>query len=361
MLHLTAIVTHAWALFVDAALYFAFGLLIAGLLHGFVKTETIARHLGANRLWAVVKAALMGVPLPLCSCGVLPAAIGLRKAGASKAATVSFLISTPESGVDSIAVTYALIDPLMAIIRPIAAFLTALVAGLAEILVGRETTDTPIISSRTTTTAAPACCHTTVPTVRQRLRSGLRYAFVDLLADITPTYLLGIGLGGLISYLIPTSMVEQYFGQGWSAMLMMLVVGIPMYICASASTPIAAALIMKGMSPGTALVFLLAGPATNITALPVIAKSLGWRSVAIYLGAIAGCALLFGFLTDQLYAFFAIDLHQFMTHSHHPIPMALRTGAAIGLAVLMLWVKIIQAVIARRPTGPTKQSGRPQQ
>lgn len=341
--HGIGILGASWQLFVSAALYFLFGLVVAALISVFIRKETIGRHLGANRFGSVLKAALAGIPLPLCSCGVLPAAVSLRKEGASKAATVSFLISTPESGVDSIAVTYALFDPFMTIIRPVAAFCTAFFAGLMEILLGHRE------APSTSQAESPACCsgHSASetplpprPAWRQRLAGGFRYAFYDLLADITPTFLLGIALGGVISYLIPVSFVETYLGEGLSAMLLMLVVGIPLYICASASTPIAAALVLKGMSPGAALVFLLAGPATNITALPVIAKSLGWRSVALYLGSIACCSLLFGAVTDLFYRAAALDIRTAMTHSHHPVSLAVQTGAAVLLLVLMVvaWV-----------------------
>lgn len=343
--HVVGVLLAAWQLFVSAALYFLFGLVVAALISIFIRKESIGRHLGANRFGSVLKAALAGIPLPLCSCGVLPAAVSLRKEGASKAATVSFLISTPESGVDSIAVTYALFDPFMTVIRPVAAFFTAFFAGLMEIFFGRRET-APAMPQ----VEASACCdaHRTngapLPPPsdvwRRRLAAGFRYAFGDLLADITPTFLLGIALGGVIGYLIPVAFVETYLGEGLPAMLLMLVVGIPLYICAAASTPIAAALVLKGMSPGTALVFLLAGPATNITSLPVIAKSLGWRSVALYLGSIACCALLFGAVTDLFYREAALDIRAAMTHSHHPVSMAVQTGAAMLLLVLMAvaWV-----------------------
>lgn len=342
MTHLSRIVIESWTLFASAALYIVFGLIVAGFMHAFIRKENIGKYLGGNQLRSVINAALIGVPLPLCSCGVLPAAVGLRKEGASKAATVSFLISTPESGVDSIAVTYALLGPWMAIIRPLAAFVTAFCAGVAEILCGTQDTAVP-------RTPPLTCCHTAPPAslpITARLTKGLRYAFIDLLADITPTFLLGILLGGVISSLIPATFVETYLGTGWQAMLMMLAVGIPLYICASASTPIAAALILKGMSPGAALVFLLAGPATNITALPVIAKALGWRSVAMYLTAIAVCALAFGMGTNALYDGFDMDVRSHIVHTHHVGPSTVQHGVALALLTAMLWSRS-----RRRSTG----------
>jgi uncharacterized protein len=335
--HIQAIVVAAWALFQSAAIYFLFGLVIAGLIHSCIRKESIGRHLGRSSLGAVIKAALLGVPLPLCSCGVLPAAVALRKEGASKGATISFLISTPESGVDSIAVTYALIDPIMAALRPIAAFITAFIAGIGEIFWG-SSEGRPRLSGAGTTDAGrgePTHARTHTRT-SARITQGLHYAFTRLLEDIAPTFLLGMLLGGVISYLIPESFIAQYLGTEWQSMLVMLVVGIPIYICAAASTPIAAALILKGMSPGAALVFLLAGPATNITALPLLTKTLGVRSVCIYLGAIALCAMGLGIATNALYAALGIDIIAQVAHGHHPIAPWLQQGAAVLLLAAMV-------------------------
>ncbi|MBI4237766.1 MAG: SO_0444 family Cu/Zn efflux transporter [Deltaproteobacteria bacterium] len=357
--HFFGIAGAAWELLVSAGIYILLGLVVAALLHAFVRRETIARYLGQRNFRSVLYAALAGIPLPLCSCGVLPAAMGLRKDGASKGATLAFLISTPETGVDSIAVTYALIDPLMAAIRPVAAFTTAFVAGALEVVLNH---DSGAPSGNHTATAA--CCHAdagpshhALPTPHAasstspgsplaRLRIGFHYAFVELLADITPTFLLGIGLGGVIAHVIPTTFIETYLGHGLPAMLVMLAVGIPLYICAAASTPIAAALIMKGMSPGVALVFLLAGPATNITALPVVAKMLGWRSVGVYLLTIAVAAVGFGLLTDLLYGIGGVPLRVGLSPHEHPVALGLRTASALALLGTMLHATLRQ----RRPT-----------
>lgn len=328
----------SWALFSSAGLYMLFGLLIAGLMHAFIRKDRINRYLGGPGIRPILYAALIGVPLPLCSCGVLPAAVGLRKEGASKAATMSFLISTPESGIDSIVVTYALMGPWMAVIRPFAAFVTALCAGLVEILGGTTSASQPPPPTASCCAPVPAAG----PSLRTRVRAGLRYAFVDLLADITPTFLFGILLGGLISYLIPSEFIENYLGSGWRAMLTMLVVGIPLYICASASTPIAAALILKGMSPGAALVFLLAGPATNLAALPVIKRMLGWRSLGIYLGTIAVCTLVLGMATNLLFSSLALDIQTQVAHGHHPISAPVRHLVAAGLLTGMIWASLRQ-------------------
>lgn len=321
----------AWDLLVMAGPYILFGLCVAGLMRAFVQPARIARHLGGDTLRSVGWAALAGVPLPLCSCGVVPTAMGLRQQGASKSATVAFLIATPESGIDSIAVTYALLGPVMAVIRPVAAFATAFVAGAAQILFGvrgaRFEGRNANVEHRTS--------HIEQASSWLKLRSGMHYAFTDLLRDISGWFLIGILLGGVIQYAIPESFIVNYLGTGWSAMFVMLAIGIPLYICASASTPIAAALILKGMSPGAALVFLLAGPATNLASLPVLVKFLGKRAVAIYLVAIAVCAMAAGMLVNALDTVVPITPMVGLTHAHHPLPPWVMQGSAFLLLGLI--------------------------
>lgn len=241
----------SWHLLDEAALYVLFGLFVSGLIQIFIKPESIARHLGPQRVKSVVLAALFGVPLPLCSCGVIPTAISLRKQGASKGATLSFLISTPESGIDSIAISFALLDPIMTVFRPLAAFVTGVVAGVVENLFPdyRET-----VLEREGANGCVFCaddCHEEKNghdhekdhnhSAGFKLKKGMEYAFVELLGDIGLWLLGGILVAGVISYFVPESLVANYLGYGWQAMVVMLLVGIPLYICATASTPIAAA------------------------------------------------------------------------------------------------------------------------
>lgn len=339
MTHVAGILSAAWDLLMMASPYILFGLFIAGLLRAFVSPRQIARHLGGNNLRSVGLAALSGVPLPLCSCGVVPTAIGLRQQGASKPATIAFLISTPESGIDSIAVTYALLGPFMAIIRPIAAFVTAFVAGAAQIVFGMERLS-PVTSRQSPANMQLPATDDRRPTTKvsifAQIKYGLRFSFLTLLGDISGWFLFGILLGGIINYAIPESWIQNYLGTGWQAMLVMLAVGIPLYICASASTPIAAALIAKGMSPGAALVFLLAGPATNLASLPVLTKFLGKRSVAIYLLAIAICSVAIGMLVNLAAGLFTINpIAAF--HAHHPLPVQLHLATTIALILLIAY------------------------
>ncbi|MBU2547428.1 MAG: SO_0444 family Cu/Zn efflux transporter, partial [Proteobacteria bacterium] len=307
------IIRASWVLLVDSSVYVLFGLLVAGLLRAFLNPQAVAGHLGTGRFKSVFKAALLGIPIPLCSCGVLPAAAALKKQGANNGATTAFMISTPESGVDSIAVTYALLDPIMTVARPLAAFATAAAAGLAENLFGGEKADTP--AARDLSCPLDSCCdgldcppeeHARHHTRVEKFVAGLRFSIGELWSDMAAWFMTGLLLAGLITVLIPPEFMTRYLGGGLHSMLLMLAVGIPLYICATASTPIAAALILKGVSPGTALVFLLAGPATNITSLTVLLGLLGKRATAIYLAAIAVAAVVFGLLVDGIYAYFGL-------------------------------------------------------
>jgi uncharacterized membrane protein YraQ (UPF0718 family) len=243
----------------------------------------------------------------------LPAAVSLQKQGANKGATTAFLISTPESGVDSIAVTYALLDPVITVARPAAALITATAAGVAQNVLDRGegvTPTTPDLSC-----PVDGCCdrtfcsteeHKRHHTFGEKIWAGIKYAVTDVWSDMASWFLIGLLLAGLITSVVPEAWFSSYLGGGLASMLIMLAVGIPLYICATASTPIAAALILKGVSPGAALVFLLAGPATNVTSLTVLLKVLGKRATGIYLFAIALFTVLFGLLLDKVYGLFGL-------------------------------------------------------
>jgi uncharacterized membrane protein YraQ (UPF0718 family) len=283
----------------------------------------------------------------------LPAAVSLRKQGASNGAITAFLISTPESGVDSISITYALLDPVLTVARPFVAFVTAAVAGISENLFGRKKENdriTPDLSC-----PVDGCCsgddcdpevHNRHHTFWEKIQAGIGYAFGELWEDIAKWFLFGLLLAGLISVLIPDDIFNRYLGPGLPAMLLMLIVGIPLYICATASTPIAAALILKGVSPGAALVFLLAGPATNMASLTVLVGTLGKRATAIYLSSIAVCSVLFGLIVDQIYAHWDISAQAMVGQASEVIPMwAQWTGA---LLVLFLSIKPLYSKIESR-------------
>lgn len=339
-MHIFGLVKEIWHTLDDASLYIIFGLFISGLIQIFINKEHIARHLGKPSFKSVFWAGIFGIPLPLCSCGVLPTAIALRKNGASKGAVLAFLISTPESGIDSIAISYALLDPIMTIFRPLAAFITALIAGAAENIFGRKEKDDSPPSQNICVFCDEKKEHS--HGFIHKFKYGMEYAFVDLLGDMAKWLLLGISIGGIISYFVPAHIIENYLGSNWQAMLIMLFIGIPLYICATASTPIAAALIAKGMSPGAALVFLLAGPATNVAGIFSVGKFLGKNSVIIYLASISICAVMLGLFLNQIYALTGIDIRTTVGKAADVFPHYLKVIAAIMLMGLMfnaVWQK----------------------
>lgn len=267
--------------------YLLLGFLFAGVLHVMVPTRIYRKYLSSNTFASVVYASLFGVPLPLCSCGVIPTAMSLRKEGASRGATVAFLTCTPQTGVDSILATYGVFGLPFAIVRPVAAFLTSLVSGvLCNKLEAKD-----------------EVCGTECDTADNRRRgnkivAALRYGFYDMLQDIGPHLIVGLLLAAVISILVPDTFFLNFSGWPVLQMIAILIVSIPMYVCATGSIPIASALLLKGLSPGAALVFLMAGPATNMASLMVIRKVLGGRSMWIYLLTIIAGAMFFGFVVD---------------------------------------------------------------
>ena len=352
-------IEHFYDLFLDAAPWLTGGLVIAGLIHSFVRTETLARHLGQERVSATVKAALFGAPLPLCSCSVIPAAISLRRNGASRSATVSFLVSTPETGADSIAVSYALLGPFMAVIRPVAAVLSAIGAGVLTLIFARTDNTTSAVNSK----AGPqpekpqSCCskkscsgdtapetetkteketnHRSTKDLLSRFLSGQRYAFIDIFNDMAGWLVVGLLLAAATLTWIPEQFLTQW-GGGFTAMLVMALVGIPMYICATASTPIAAGLLIAGVSPGAVLVFMLAGPATNMATLGIVRRELGGRAVISYLSGVLSVAFAAGFATNALAASFGISVQAELAASESLLPSWLTLTSGVLLAALLL-------------------------
>ena len=361
MNHIQNIFYEAWHLLLESSPYIIFGLLISGILRVFITPESIARHLGEGRFMPVFKAALFGIPIPLCSCGVLPAAVSLKKQGANNGATTAFLISTPESGVDSIAITYALLDPIMTIARPVTAFLTAAAAGIAENLF--HSPEKARKKDYDLSCPVDGCCdrascspeeHRTHHSFMERIAAGLRYSVTEVWYDMAGWFFIGLLLAGIIMAFIPEDLFTEYLGGGLSSMLLMLAIGIPLYICATASTPVAAALILKGVSPGAALVFLIAGPATNVTSLTVLFGVLGKRASAIYLASIALLSVLSGLLLDNIYFSFNISARAVTGHAAELIPAWIEyTGAVL---LLLFSIKPVYRSITSRFKKQEKQN-----
>lgn len=285
-----------WTATNQMAPYLLLGFLLAGVLSVYVSPETVERHLGRRGWRQVVKAALIGVPLPLCSCSVVPVAASLHRHGAGKGATLSFLASTPQTGVDSIAVTWSLLGPVFAVFRIGVAFVSGVLSGLgAEWLASDGGAAVP---------PAPrpachgACCHGAAG--RARWIRALQYGFVTLPADIGRALLLGLLVSGLLSALVPPNFFADRLGPGWVSMLIMMAVGIPIYVCSSGSVPVAYGLIHAGISPGAALVFLVTGPATNAATIATVVQLFGKRAAGVYLCCIAATALAAGWALDAL-------------------------------------------------------------
>lgn len=308
--------------------YILLGFLIAGVMHAFIPQKTFARHLSGRGFKSVFKSALIGVPLPLCSCGVLPTAIAMRRNGASKASSTSFLIATPQTGVDSIAATWSLLGPAFAVVRPIAAFITAIFGGVA---VGRaedreESVEAPTASSPAKNShgaehthshahaghdhgAACAEGHCGVDFqaedsrpkgFRRRSLAALKYGYVDLVASIGGWLVVGLIIAAVITVYVPKDFFGIFGATPILSMIVVLLIAIPMYVCATGSIPIAMSLMLKGLSPGTALVLLMAGPAANFASFTLISREMGRRSALVYLASIIIGAIAFGLAIDYL-------------------------------------------------------------
>ncbi len=330
-----------WKFLTLSAPYLLFGLFFAGLIHQYVSVDTIKKWFGGNKFTGVVKASLIGVPLPLCSCSVIPAAVTLKKNGASNGATSGFLIATPESGVDSILVTWGMMDPLMTIVRPIAAFASAFFAGILQI-VFKTDIDVPKEEETKSCCASTSCG--SEKKKENKLLKAIKYAYVDLLEDIALWLTFGILVGALVDVFVPADIFSQF--DGFTARIAFILIGVPVYICASASTPIAASLILKGLSPGTALIMLMVGPATNISNLLVLQKYMGKKAVIINIIAISVTALAFSFGVDWLYQTLNLPLDFKITHEHEHSSMIL--NVLTGVFVLLLFVALMKREILPR-------------
>ena len=353
------ILSSTLGLYLEAAPWLLLGFAIAGVVKAWVPEAVVARVLGGSGLWPITKAALIGAPLPLCSCGVLPAAAGLRRGGASRPATVSFLIATPETGPDSVALTYALLGPVMAVLRPVTAIASAVFAGLATALLTRGE---PAEASAPATSgcgcgavdatnaneiedgcARDSCCVRDSCCAKgakggawRRLVGGFRFAFTVIVDDVAHWLVLGLAAAGVVLALVPPMSLASW-GQGLPAMLVMLVVGLPIYVCATASTPIAAAMLTVGVSPGTVLVFLLVGPATNIASMGVVGRLLGRRALAGYLGGIIFASLGLGLMTDAVFNAAGFEVAAQLTQAGEVIPEWLELLSGAILAPMLAW------------------------
>ncbi len=343
------IALHLWGTLQEMAPYLLFGFAIAGVLSVVISPAVVEKHLGGQGIGSVLRAALFGVPLPLCSCSVIPVTLTLRRHGASRGAATAFLLSTPQTGVDSIMVTYALLGPLLAVYRPLTALMTGIFGGLlTNAFTGNQEDVRP---------AEPICacaCKNGKPAKKEQAWiRALRHGFVTLPADAGGSMLVGLLVAGVIAALVPEDLFTGVLSGGLIGMLAMMLFGIPVYVCATASVPIAAALMMKGVSPGAALVFLMTGPATNAAGIAAVWKMMGRRTALIYLATVAGTALLSGLLLDLLLEFTPLTI-DVPCHIEEANPLWGSLSAVVLIAVL-LWPSLRN--VARMWRRPASLSG----
>ena len=333
-------ISHFWhslvGILYEMSPYILLGFLIAGFLHEFVKPATMSRHLAGRGWKPVVKAALFGIPLPLCSCGVLPTAVGLHRQGASKGATTSFLIATPQTGVDSIAATYSLLGLPLAIIRPIAALVGGFVGGMGVNKLVKETDCDPAQA------AGGACAVETAAERRpwyRRVGASVSYGFVEMVASVGKWLVIGLIIAALITVFVPNEFLVSLSNRPILAMLAMIVIAVPMYVCATGSIPIAMSLMLKGLNPGAAFVLLMAGPAANFASMMVLGRSLGKRATAVYVGSVVVTALFFGLMIDYLFptSWFALPAGFTGAMACHHTASWFQVACSVLLVILLVY------------------------
>lgn len=335
----------------EMAPYLLLGFLIAGILNELFKGTALKKYIGGSDTKSVINSSLLGVPLPLCSCGVIPTGVSLHKSGASKGSAISFMISTPQTGVDSILVTYSLLGLPFALLRPVIAFITGIFGGMVtnRLTKNEKNENHDEISSR----------QEKKKTLLQMSKDAMKYAFVDFLDDIALWLFIGLVLAAAISAIIPDDFFTMYVGNKYLSMLIVLLVSVPLYVCATSSVPIAAALMMKGLNPGAALVFLMAGPATNAATVTVIGRTLGIKALTGYLVSIIGGALFFGILIDNF-----LPAQWFMPvmneHSHHHMEESVSwiyiiSAVILAILLLMSFFRYISKKFRGTPAGTCTQ------
>lgn len=323
-----------WTVLREMAPYLLFGFLAAGILSLLISPEWVQRHLGRRGFRSVFKAALFGVPLPLCSCGVIPVAASMRRHGASRGATVAFLISTPMTGADSIFVTYSLLGGIFTIFRPISALVAGVLGGtLTEWL--HKPTD-PAANGQAAPAVEPCtdpCCATPPG---GKLLAMVKYGFVTLPRDLGWSLLGGLLVAAVITAAVPPGLLQPYLGSGIRSMLLMMLLGIPVYVCATASVPVGAALIYAGVSPGAVLCWLMTGPASNAATVALVWKVLGPKTTLLYLFSIAVTALAAGLTMDGFFTVAMPHAHH-VGHTHEMLPLWLQDASAVALLAMLAW------------------------
>ena len=324
--------------------YILFGLFFAGVLHELVPESIVTKHLGRESVSSVVKATIFGIPLPVCSCGVVPLATSIKKSGASRGATLSFLISTPITGVDSILATYGIFGWIFTLYRVFSSMVIAMVAGVLTNIFDKEEVAKVKPKMSWSKEESKSCCSSTLACENEVAKKSFsivkvfQYAFVTLLGDIAKPLLWGLILGALITVAIPQNLSELLVEYSWISYLIVIAIAVPMYVCATASLPIAAALMLSGVSAGAAFVFLSAGPATNTVTISVVKKMLGNRSLYIYLGSIVVGSILFGLGLDYIFSASQIDPRSLL-HLHE------EAGITAVFSSIVLWTLVAYLIV----------------
>lgn len=322
------VLRESYLLLNEMAYYLLLGFGVAGILHVFISQDIIAKHLNNKGFTSVLKASLFGIPLPLCSCAVIPAAVSIKKAGAGRGAVVSFLISTPATGVDSILVTYSLLGGVFAFFRVLFSFITAIFAGmLSDVMV-----HTPL--KEQVKEEKVCCCESQV---KENVFTSIRNHIFTITNDTWKSILLGVFIGGCLAQFVHPAYVEALSDNTIASMFLMCFVSVPLYICASSSVPVAAVLIMKGLSPGAAFVLLLAGPATNTATILVVANQLGIKTLFVYIFSIIFCAIGSGIMINYMCGAFDINvIPEIQKHMGHASSIL----GGIGSVLLLLLISV---------------------
>ena len=330
--YLNIFVKEMWFLCVDMAPYIILGMLVSGIISVFINSDIIFEHIGPKNFISTLKSTLFGVPLPLCSCGVIPVAATLRESGASKGSTVSFLVSTPQTGVDSVLLTYGMLGPVFALFRPVAAFVSGILSG---VVINKFDEDEHHHIRKEDLEKNNKL------KLKDKIISGFKYGFISLPADIVVPLFKGLLVAAAISIFLPPDYIANHFTSNiYVQFLLMLIISIPFYVCATASIPVAVALMAKGISPGAAFIFLMAGPATNASSIAVIKNILGAKTLYFYLALISFSAISFGFIFDLFFKETAFKIPNMLHHHNH--------GSGLGTLLGFIFIIVlINAYVSR--------------